>query len=272
MPVRPPTPTIGYSCSLDRVALTEGFLEALAFLLEESETSMLWSVRRKLLRALRQRGLLGTLQLALRAAWERVAKRETRRRNMASDLAFDYEYGTETAGCLSSASFDVPGWEHAMPYQGIEPDEFRRSMGAVGQDSLVGRTFIDFGAGKGRALILASEYPFRRIIGAELAPQLVEVCRKNLSTFRSPRQTCRSLEIIHADVSTFPLPDEPTILYMYNPFDAEVMARVAENVRRSLAENPRPFVVVYGTPRHTEPWERFLKRRSSPSGVAIFEA
>jgi predicted RNA methylase len=41
-------------------------------------------------------------------------------------------------------------------------------------------TFVDIGSGKGRALIIAAEYAFKRIIGVEYSPSLATICRRNL--------------------------------------------------------------------------------------------
>jgi len=39
-------------------------------------------------------------------------------------------------------------------------------------------TFIDLGAGKGRALLMASDYLFQKIIGVEFMPELHHARRK----------------------------------------------------------------------------------------------
>ena len=46
-------------------------------------------------------------------------------------------------------------------------------------------TFVDLGSGKGRTLLMASDYPFRRIIGVELLPSLHQIAQENLRQYKS---------------------------------------------------------------------------------------
>jgi len=104
--------------------------------------------------------------------------------------------------------------------------------------------FVDFGCGKGKALLLASRLPFRQIIGIELWPELFEVALKNLKSYTGKRQ-CKTFRLLQMDASEFPFPREPGIYYFYDPFREEVLRKVLDNMRRSLAEVPRESYVVY---------------------------
>ena len=55
--------------------------------------------------------------------------------------------------------------------------------------------FVDLGSGKGRTLLLASEYPFRRIVGVELSPKLHRIAKTNVEKFRSEEQRCRTFAL-----------------------------------------------------------------------------
>ena len=55
-------------------------------------------------------------------------------------------------------------------------------------------SFVDFGCGKGKALLLASELPFASIIGAELPRKLIDVAAEK-SCYRSSTQKCCNIEL-----------------------------------------------------------------------------
>jgi SAM-dependent methyltransferase len=114
-------------------------------------------------------------------------------------------------------------------------------MSAVDAD-LSQLTFIDLGSGKGRALMLARQYPFKELIGVEFSGRLVEIARAN------------GIETIHADATEYDLPPVPTLLFLYNPFGRETMDKVAERTRASLKASPREFVVLYLNPFQLESW------------------
>jgi SAM-dependent methyltransferase len=112
--------------------------------------------------------------------------------------------------------------------------------------------FVDFGSGKGRALLLASEYPFRRIIGVEFARELHAAAQVNIARYQSATQRCCAIEVHCQDATEFALPPEPTVFYFYNPFDATVMKKVLANIRASLEAHPRPVFILYCNYLHRE--------------------
>lgn len=117
--------------------------------------------------------------------------------------------------------------------------------------------FVDFGAGKGRALLMASEYPFKRIIGVEYSETLVAIGQKNVRAYDSQTQQCRDIRYLCADVSEVILPAEPIVLYLFNAFQGKVMDRVIKNIEDSLHHHPRDLWIVY-----FNPWEHRKFKRS----------
>jgi SAM-dependent methyltransferase len=108
--------------------------------------------------------------------------------------------------------------------------------------------FIDLGSGKGRTLLMASEYPFRRIVGVELLPALYSAALDNLGKYRNESQKCFALESICADATEFPFPAEPSVLYLFNPFPESGLRRMMANLERSLRAHPRAVYVLYHNP------------------------
>lgn len=114
----------------------------------------------------------------------------------------------------------------------------------VGADDV----FVDLGSGKGRVVLdAAARYPFRRVIGVEIASQLTEVARANVNASLD-RLRCRDIELVTADVLDYELPPDVTIAYIYNPFRGETFRMFMERMIESLDSSPRPFRLIYSTP------------------------
>ena len=109
-------------------------------------------------------------------------------------------------------------------------------------------TFVDLGCGKGRALLLASRYPFQQILGVELDAPLAAIAQANLRTFHAPWQQCHTLSALHADATTLDLPPTPLVLYLYHPFLAPALRQVLRRLKRSLRQHPRELWLVYINP------------------------
>jgi hypothetical protein len=113
-------------------------------------------------------------------------------------------------------------------------------------------TFIDMGSGKGRSLFVAAEFPFRRVIGVEFVEDLHREASENIRSFRSPRRRSPKIESIHANAMDFAFPNDNIVLYLFNPFGPEIMARVRDNLMRSLAEHPRHATVLLLWPENSD--------------------
>ena len=99
-----------------------------------------------------------------------------KRRQRYGDIDYDWEHRVDTTGATVSWRARLLGLLNS-PYQPVPPEQFREMMAALAvyldQVSNFSQfTFIDIGSGKGRALLLATEYGFSRIIGIELLPEL----------------------------------------------------------------------------------------------------
>lgn len=181
---------------------------------------------------------------------------------------FDARHGVETAGdigrytYLSDLDIPSPHWIDGTVYEGIEPERFSammRSLDLRFEDFV----FIDFGSGKGRALLMASDFPFRRIVGVEFAPALHAIAERNIQRYSSPTQQCRVLDSVCMDFTAFPLPPAPSLLYLFHPTNERVLAEVLQNLRESLREHPRPVWIAYMSPVYERLFDSadFLSKR-----------
>ena len=188
---------------------------------------------------------------------------------------FDAAYGTDTCGVIAVGSLDIPEdqLEHSMHYGPIWEDEFTATMKVLPIVS-GGLTFIDLGSGKGRALLLASLYPFRRIIGVELSEMLHQTALHNIQIFKDNRMECHDIQAICMDAALFNLPAEPILLFLCNPFDDHVMGVVMSCLRESLRKHSRPFYIWYVKPVYRKVLDDadFLKTVIDTGRYVFYEA
>jgi SAM-dependent methyltransferase len=168
------------------------------------------------------------------------------RRRRYGDVEYDWDHGVNTTSATVTWRDRLLG-VFQSPYQPTEPALFREMLLALDID-FSGFTFVDLGSGKGRTLLMASSYSFGRIVGVELLPELNRIAEENLRIYKSDDQKCFALESLCSDARQFPFPNEPTVLYLFNPLPEAGLGVVIENLDRSLREHPRPFFALYHNP------------------------
>lgn len=207
-----------------------------------------------------------TLQRAIESdAYRQELGWDHRHLNLAIEKAdgFDDEFGTDTTG----VDITTP----PKTYVPILPRMFH---GALKQIALPYEeyVFVDLGVGKGRAILLASDYPFKRCTGVELAPSHNEVALRNFAKYRSPAQRCTKLDSVCGDATTFEWPNEPLFIHFFQSFSPEILTEVLARLRESLEARPRNVAFFYTQPATPEPLEQcgFLKRRGPQGGPSTF--
>jgi SAM-dependent methyltransferase len=163
---------------------------------------------------------------------------------------FDSRFHVDTAGVTQLASLTCTSNNkaHGVWY---EPTPLRtlKCMFSMLPADLSEFTFIDFGSGKGRTLLYASHYNFRRIIGVEFAKELHEVATQNIGTYRSRKQRCKNIQSVCMDAVKFSLPEENSVLYFFHPFKEEVMREVLAHIEWSYRRRPRKLFILYYHPQ-----------------------
>jgi hypothetical protein len=170
---------------------------------------------------------------------------------------FDIAHGTDTSGLIYGE--DIPtkhsNRQWSTAYYGISPALLLHLINTLDIDHKR-FTFLDLGSGKGRALLVASHFPFRRILGVELSLQLSTIAAANIASFSPAWQQCRHIETYTGDATAIDYPTGPVVLYLYNPFLGPVLKRCLRNLTRSLADEPREVHLIYINPAP----DRFIKR------------
>jgi SAM-dependent methyltransferase len=164
-----------------------------------------------------------------------------------ADTWNDYRLGIDASGLIPIESL-ISQWTDCHDYFPTSFTTFRAAMGAVkprpGED-----VFLDYGSGKGRALVMAAHYPFRRIIGVEISAELNAAARANLDRC-APRLMCKDIDLWTGSAAEYPVPPEANVIFFYNPFHGSVLRQVLANLRASLDAHPRRLTVVYNNPVH----------------------
>lgn len=203
-----------------------------------------------------EEGAGATLRSLCREVWGflRDSTPEQRRRRY-GDVEYDWDHRVDTTSA-------TVGWHDRLlgvfysPYQPTDPALFHEMLGAFDLDFL-DYTFIDIGSGKGRTLLMASDYPFRQIIGVELLPELDRVARENIAKYKSEKQKCFQIESCCVDARSFCFPTDPTLLYLFNPLPRTGLSQLLENLERSLLQHPRKVYLAYHNPIHTDLLSRY---------------
>jgi SAM-dependent methyltransferase len=163
---------------------------------------------------------------------------------------FDLKYGTNTTRRVQLPDLDDIEGENkqrGVNYVPTKMGPFIKVMDALHFPP--GSVFVDLGCGKGRPLLLASGYPFQRIVGVEFSHRLCEEARKNWSTYQRKRGVRAEVEIIEADVVDYELKDDENVFYMFNPFDAEVVGKILKNIGSSIERRKRTIWLIYNNPK-----------------------
>ena len=97
----------------------------------------------------------------------------------------------------------------------------------------------------GRAVLLASELPFARVVGVELHPTLARIARRNLRQWRTAGRAQKPTHIRCCDAVEFPFPTGPTLLFLFNPFGASVLRRLLKRAAQEFAGRPGELDLLY---------------------------
>ena len=221
-------------------------------------------IRASFARSFAHRGRLGTLAfvayypfLKLRQRLVKLTPgwRKWHAAQHAQDIAFDAAHGVDTSGRLYPELDEALGKNrfYGNFYLAIQAEEFREAMARI---PITHRdyVFIDYGSGKGRALLLAVEWGFNRIIGIEYSAALHTVALQNAAHYTQAQQHSIPFELHCMDAVEYALYPLPTVVFMHNPFGEPVVAQVLLAIRQSLITQPRDLWIMYHYPLARAPF------------------
>jgi SAM-dependent methyltransferase len=159
---------------------------------------------------------------------------------------FDQMHGVDTSGLVPASKLVTghPNDEHVTAYYGVAPSILRSLIAhwreTVPPYPISSYIFLDIGAGKGRGLLVASEHRFRKVVGIELNPALAEIARRNAAQWIATHAAdptagpIAPIEVLEQDALEFELPDAPTLLFLFHPFEAPVLGKLLRHIETQL--------------------------------------
>jgi hypothetical protein len=176
------------------------------------------------------------------------AKRR-KRRGPAPVHPFDQLHGTATGSLIPGEDLATGHRHdrHITAYHGVAPSLFGKLMARwqpLALHPLERTAFVDIGAGKGRAMLLATEHPFRRIVGVELHPALAAAARDNIERWES-QQSGPPMRLEEGDAMRLRMPAGPCLLFLFNPFDILLMDRLLDRLKTQFRARPNELDILY---------------------------
>jgi SAM-dependent methyltransferase len=161
---------------------------------------------------------------------------------------FDLEHNVDTSGHIPGEALATGSTSdlYNTAYWAISPSTLRQAFAALPFDPAE-YTFVDLGCGKGRALLLAAQQGFGRILGVELSPQLAVIARANTAPYPA-------IEVRTQNAAQITLPDGPVLVFLYHPFLPPLLRRVLKNLLAQ--QDSRPLYILFANPLSP----RLLKR------------
>ena len=172
---------------------------------------------------------------------------------------FDRERGTDTGGLIRAKEL-LTGHasdRHVTAYYGVAPSILRRlieiwMLHTSPRFTIDRYTFVDAGAGKGRAMLLAAESPFGEVIGVELNPALAATARRNLEIVTMEDHAAPELppllspmRVVEGDILSFPFSGTPTLLHLFHPFEAPVLRGLLRKLEAQISKGANALDILY---------------------------
>jgi SAM-dependent methyltransferase len=164
-----------------------------------------------------------------------------------ADKLFDIRYGIDTCtwSQLSELTIDSDNIDRGLEYEPTRMLAVRKLFNGIKHIIPADSVFVDFGCGKGRVLLVASEFGFREARGVEFAHELSEIARKNCEIYKIKTKFNGGFKITEGDVANYAINIDENVFFNYNSFDEVVMSQVLRNIIASLKINPRKILLIF---------------------------
>jgi SAM-dependent methyltransferase len=181
------------------------------------------------------------------------------RRKLATEPVhpFDEMHGVETGGLIPAGEL-VTGRSsdaHVTAYYGVAPSILRGLvalwLATEPPYPIEHYTFVDIGAGKGRAILVASELPFKQVIGVELNPAMADIAQRNVDHWIEIRKADPTsaphapVRLVEQDALEFEFPKTPSVAFLFHPFEAPLMKKLLRRIEKQFAARPGELDVLY---------------------------
>lgn len=189
------------------------------------------------------------------------------------DCVFDFLHGSQTNGTVSLNNVTICGQNKHLgrQYEGTRARALRALLRTCNFPEA--SVFVDFGCGKGKALLIASNYLFKRIVGIDFSPELCEIAKNNVRAYTMKRGASMEINVIACDAAAYEIKDDENVFYFFNPFKACLLEQVVNNIAISFTRHRRPVWIIYNNPIYSDVLDsekRFNSRRVFTYGSSVF--
>ena len=173
---------------------------------------------------------------------------------------FDATHGVDTSGfaaaaeCAGESAGGVGLAAQISPYGGSQPSIVRSGLASLPDPQRY--AFVDIGCGKGRPLVVASEFPFPRVVGVELAPRLAAIARANAAIVAARHPDRTPIEVQVGDATAVSPPADRVVYFMYHAFNDALVGALIDNLERQLRDRLQHAFFVYYNPVHGDVLDR----------------
>jgi len=221
--------------------------------LNERNQRHLMLILRRLYSAWQRHSLVTLSQLIVKNTYYYLTELFSGRlfRNCEETSEFDAAYGTDTERIREIGSLDIDSnnARYAVRYQ-PSPTALAKNIIQSLPIDYSQFIFLDLGAGKGRVLLIAAQFPFAAVIGVEFCKELCAIASENIRKMAPDERKARRIECVYNDVTLYPIPEGPLVCYFYNPFNELIMSAMADKLALSLKNKPREIYIIYVHPEH----------------------
>ncbi|MBV8066403.1 MAG: class I SAM-dependent methyltransferase [Candidatus Eremiobacteraeota bacterium] len=166
----------------------------------------------------------------------------------AAGRRFDRDHGVTTQALFFLSQLGDaggPAYARATHYEPVPVRSFRALLSHVPEPFLRTSVFVDVGSGMGRAVLLASEYPFKQVLGIELSPSLHAIAQTNLSSAADIPTRCRDVRLRCGDARRARFPKGDLVIFLFNPFDDEALRCVLDRILSSRSDWDEVLLLYY---------------------------
>jgi hypothetical protein len=150
---------------------------------------------------------------------------------------------TQAPVALEALTVKGPNRAHGHDYKPTPKLVFDWALAGVPED-FSKFSFVDYGAGKGRVMLLASQHPFAAVGGIEFAVELHDDATMNIAQFPRSRMKCRNVECVLEDAAALGPLDTQAIHYFFDAFSSQVFGEVLAGIIAAYREHPRRLYLI----------------------------
>ena len=168
------------------------------------------------------------------------------------EIKGERRYRLNTTGTNELTAFELKGQhrDEAEIYQGASyyiTEKLFAHLAAIG----IHGPLVDFGCGKGRVMIVAASFQFKKITGVEFARELWQEAKSNISK-QAGYFPETEFQVLYENAASFAIERDTQVFFFFNPFQESVMRKVITNILKSVRKYPRPVYILYVNPQLKE--------------------